>query len=58
MKTMQEYAREYQKTHMGKEVVSDVGEYSFKVTTVPKKEKEEPKSFYIMKSYFWEKEQH
>jgi hypothetical protein len=55
MKTMEEYAAEYQKKHRGKGKVTDVTDYSFKYTTLPLKEDEKPKSYVVMKSYFWEK---
>lgn len=53
MKTMEEYAVEYQRKHRGK--VTDVTNYSFKYTTLPLKEDEKPKSYVVMKSYFWNK---
>ena len=54
MKDMAFYAKQYQNENRGKGTVSDVTDYSFKFTTIPKKDKEEPKSCIIMKSYFWE----
>lgn len=51
MKSMREYAYEYQMAHPN-QVVSDLTNYSFKVTTVPKKEDEKPKSWVYMKSWF------
>ena len=53
MKTMEEYARQYQHENRGKGLVSDVTSYSFKFTLNPKKEGEQPKSYVVMKSYFW-----
>lgn len=55
MKTMEEYARQYQHENRNKGVVSNVTDYSFKFTTNPKKDGEQPKSYLVMKSYFWEK---
>lgn len=49
---METYARQYQKEHRGKGLVSDITNYSFKFTTLPKKQDETPKSYYVMKSYF------
>ena len=37
MKTMEEYAAEYQKKYRGKGYVSEVTSYSFKFTTLPLK---------------------
>lgn len=55
MKTMEEYAAEYQKKHRGKGYVSDVTSYSFKFTTLPLKVEDKPKTYVVMKSYFWER---
>lgn len=54
MKSMEEYAFMYQKQHRGKGCVSDITNYSFKWTTLPMKENEQPKSYYMMISYFVE----
>lgn len=54
MKTMQEYAKQYQHEHRNEGVVSDVTSYSFKFTTNPKKKDEQPKSYMVMISYFVE----
>lgn len=54
MKSMEEYARLYQHENRNKGVVSNVTDYSFKFTTNPKKDGEQPKSYLVMKSYFWE----
>lgn len=54
MKTMEEYARQYQHENRNKGVVSDVTNYSFKFTTNPKKDGEQPKSYMVMISYFLE----
>lgn len=55
MKTMQEYARRYQHENRNRGFVSDVTDYSFKFTVYPKKENEQPKSYMVMESYFWER---
>lgn len=55
MKSMQEYADAYQRQHRGKGTVSSVTDYSFKYTTLPLKDTEQPKSHVVMLSYFWEK---
>lgn len=55
MKDMATYARKYQHECKENGVVSDITSYSFKFTTIPKKETEAPKSYYVMKSYFWER---
>lgn len=51
MKTMEEYAKQYQHEHRNVGKVSDVTDYSFKFTT---KTKEQEKSTIIVLSYFWE----
>ena len=51
MKSMNEYAYEFQMKHPDM-VVSNVTSYSFKATTVPKKEDEKPRSWVYMKSWF------
>ena len=51
MNEMFEYAKQYKRKH--KDVnVTDVTSYSFKVTTIPLKKDEQPKSWVMMKSYF------
>lgn len=54
MKSMNDYARQYQHEKRGKEVVdmTSITDYSFKTKTVPKKENEQPKECVIMKSWF------
>ena len=52
MKEMLEYARMYARTHDGS--YSKLTSYSFEFTPYPKKKGEEPKSYVVMKSYFWE----
>ena len=54
MKTMEEYAEAYQKKHKGKGKVSNVKDYSFEFTTLPKKENEKEKVYTVMLSYFWQ----
>ena len=51
MKSMNEYVYELQMKHPDM-VVSNVTSYSFKATTVPKKEDEKPRSWVYMKSWF------
>lgn len=51
MEDMRVYAYDFQMKHKNM-VVSDVTSYSFKATTVPKKEDEKPKSWVYMKSWF------
>ena len=51
MKPMKEYAYDFQMKHPNM-VVSNVTNYSFKATTVPKKEDEKPRSWVYMKSWF------
>ena len=53
MKSMVEYAKQYQHENRNKGVVSDVTSYSFKFTENPKKPGEQPKSYMVMISYFW-----
>ena len=55
MKTMQEYARQYQHENRNAGVISNVNTYSLKFTTTPKKDTEQPKSHIVMKSWFWER---
>lgn len=54
MKSMQEYARQYQHENRNKGTVSNINEYSFKFETNPKKEGEQPKSYMVYKSWFWQ----
>ena len=54
MKQMVELAREYSRTHDG--LYSKLTDYSFEFTPYPKKKDEQPKSYVVMLSYFWEKE--
>ena len=54
MTEMEQYAKQYQHQHRGKGYVSNVTNYSLKFTTYPSKKDESPKSYYVMKSYFWE----
>ena len=51
MKTMNDYAREYQHKNQNKGTVSNITDYSFKFTTTPKNG-EKPVECVIMKSYF------
>lgn len=52
MKSMDSYAREYQHKNRGKGTVSNVNNYSFKFTELPKNNNEKPKEYVVMKSYF------
>ena len=54
MKTMQEYAKQYQHEHRNEGVVSNVNDYSFKFTCHPKKKDDKPKEYMVMISYFCE----
>lgn len=54
MKTMQEYARQYQHKNRGKGIVSNVTDYSLKFTTFPEKDTEQPKEYVVFKSWFLE----
>lgn len=50
---MEEYAAQYQKQHRNLcGGVSNVTSYSFKFTVPPNKQNEQPKSYYVMKSWF------
>ena len=51
MKSMEDYAREYQHKNRGKGTVSNVNNYSFKFTELTKNN-EKPKEDVVMKSYF------
>lgn len=51
MKSMEDYAREYQHKNRGKGTVSNVNNYSFKFTELTKNN-EKPKEYLVMKSYF------
>lgn len=52
MKSMREYALEYNRTHKNG-AVTKVGDYSLEFTEFPKKETDKPKSYIVMMSYFW-----
>lgn len=54
MKGMQEYAKQYQHENRNKGTVSDVTSYSFKFTENPKNKGEQPKSYIVMLSWFWQ----
>ena len=53
MKAMEAYANEYQTKHRKDGVVSDVTSYCFTFAPFPKKLNEQPKSYVVMKSYFF-----
>lgn len=55
MKTMAEYAKQYQHENRNKGTVSNVTDYSLKFTSNPSKNGEQPKSHIVMLSYFWER---
>jgi hypothetical protein len=54
MKQMAELARKYSRTHNG--TYSKLTDYGFEFTPYPKKKDEQPKSYVVMLSYFWNKE--
>lgn len=51
---MVKLAREYSQRHSNG-YCSKINDYSFEFILFPKKENEKPKSYVVMKSYFWEK---
>lgn len=54
MKTMKEYAVDFEFKHINKGIVTKITDYSFTFTTKPKKENEQPKSIVYYLSYFYE----
>lgn len=54
MKQMTELARKYSRTYNG--TYSKLTDYSFEFTPYPKKKDEQPKSYVVMSSFFWNKE--
>lgn len=54
MESMQVYAQEYQKKNFKKGFISNVTNYSFTFTVLPKKEGDKETSYVVMKSWFWE----
>lgn len=54
MENMQVYAQKYQKENFKKGFVSNVTDYSFTFTVLPKKEGDKETSYVVMKNWFWE----
>lgn len=53
MQEMKELAREYVKTHNG--YCKKMTDYSFEFVPAPTKDNKEPKTYIVMKSYFWKR---